>query len=263
MGANLPKPPAQFGQVADKGDEVLALFAEILPADPADVVVLAIGVVVASLAVADLVAGQDQRRTLRQQQTRKLISSQLTSQRNDIGIVGRPLMAAIVAVIVAGAVAIAFAIGLIVLLVVAEQVGERKTVMDGDVVDTGTRRAAVMVEQIGGGGHAARHFTDQAAFAAPVASHRRTVAIIPLRPLRGKRADLIAAEPEVPGLGDEFYRRQHRVLSHRGQEGGIAIEAVRLARQRGREVEAEAVDVAHLNPVAQRIHDHLQHARMG
>ena len=81
--------------------------------------------------------------------------------------------------------------------------------------------------------------------------------------MRGKRADLIAAEPKVPGLGDEFYRRQHWILSHRGQEGGIAIEAVGPARQRGREVEAEAVDVADLNPVAQRIHDHLQHARMG
>ena len=29
------------------------------------------------------------------------------------------------------------------------------------------------------------------------------------------------------------------------------------------EIEAEAVDVKHLDPVAQRVHHHLQHARMG
>ena len=33
--------------------------------------------------------------------------------------------------------------------------------------------------------------------------------------------------------------------------------------ERGGEIEAEAVDVADLDPVAQRIHHHLQHARMG
>ena len=42
-------------------------------------------------------------------------------------------MAAIVAEIVVGAVAIVLAIGLVVLLVVAEQIGERETVMNGDV----------------------------------------------------------------------------------------------------------------------------------
>ena len=36
-----------------------------------------------------------------------------------------------------------------------------------------------------------------------------------------------------------------------------------VARQRGGKVEAKAVDVADLDPVAQRIHHHLQHARMG
>ena len=58
-------------------------------------------------------------------------------------------MAAIVAEVVAGAVAIVFAVGLVVLFVVAEQVGQRKTVMDGDVIDRGAVGAAVVVEHIG------------------------------------------------------------------------------------------------------------------
>ena len=135
--------------------------------------------------------------------------------------------------------------------------------MDGDVIDAGAGRAVVVMEQVGGGGHAARDFSDQAAFAAPVAPHRAAITVVPFRPLRGKRADLIAAHAEIPWLGDELDGRQHRVLPHRGQKRGIAVVSVRPARQRGGEVEAEAVDVTDLDPVAQRIHRHLQHARMG
>src|SRR5882672_4158288 len=124
-------------------------------------------------------------------------------------------MAAIVAVIVVGAVAIVLAVGLVVLLVVAEQIGEGKTVMHGDVVDAGARVAAVMIEQVGRAGHAAGDFADQAAFAAPVTPHRAAIAVVPFGPLRGERADLVTAKAEVPGFGDELHRREHRVLTDR------------------------------------------------
>ena len=42
----------------------------------------------------------------------------------------------------------------------------------------------------------------------------------------------------------------------------MAVEAVRPARQRGREIEPEAVDVAGLDPMAQRVHDHRADHRM-
>src|SRR5216684_3757268 len=168
MRTDLRKSPAQLGHVADEIDEVVAFAAETFPADPADFVVLAIGIVVAGLRVADFVAGQNQRQALRQQQTRKLVFTKLTAQRIYCGVVGRAFMAAIGAVILAGAVAIVFAVGLVVLFVVAEQIRQRKAVMHGDVVDAGARREAIMVEQVGRAGHAAGHFADQAAFAAPV-----------------------------------------------------------------------------------------------
>ena len=41
-----------------------------------------------------------------------------------------------------------------------------------------------------------------------------------------------------------------------------AVDVVELARQRAGEVEAEAVDVALVDPVAQRVHDQPQHARV-
>ena len=147
--------------------------------------------------------------------------------------------------------------------VIAEQIGKRKTVMHRDVIDTGAGRAAVTVEQIGRAGHPARNVAYQTAFAAPIAPHRAAIAVIPFRPLRWVCADLIAAETEVPRLGHELHRAENRVLTDCGKEGGVAIETVRPARQRGGKVEAEAVDVADFDPVAQRIHHHLQHARMG
>src|SRR5262249_3568648 len=153
LAADLPEAPPELGQMANEIAEVVAL-AEVVPADPAGLVVLAIGIVVAGLRVADLVAGQDQRRALRQQQCRQRVLAKLAAQRDDGGVVGRALMPAIVAVIVVCAVPIVFAVGLIVLLVVAEEISERETVMHGDVVDAGARCAAVVVEQVGGRGHA-------------------------------------------------------------------------------------------------------------
>ena len=134
--------------------------------------------------------------------------------------------------------------------------------MHGDVIDAGARRAAVVIEQVGRAGHAAGHFADQAAFAGPIAPHRGAITVVPFRPLRGKCADLIAAEAEVPRLGDQLHRGQHGILPDRGEEGAVAVETVRSARQCGGEIEPEAIDVTNLDPVAQRIHHHLQHARM-
>ncbi len=46
------------------------------------------------------------------------------------------------------------------------------------------------------------------------------------------------------------------------EEGAEAVHLVQLARERRGEIEAETVHVHFGDPVAQRIHDHLQHARM-
>src|SRR3982074_1510328 len=215
MRTYLRKPSSQFGEMADEVDEVVAFAAEAFPVDPAGLVVLAIGIVVAVLTVAYLIAGQNQRQALRQQQAGQLIFPELTAKRCDRRIVGRAFMAAIGAVIFAGTVAIVFAVGQVVFLVVAEQVSQREAVMHGDMIDAGAGPASIVVERVGRAGHAARHFADQAAFAAPVAPHRAAIAVIPLRPLRWKSADLIAAHSEVPGLGYQLHRGQYRVLPDR------------------------------------------------
>ena len=149
MAAELREAAADVGKLGDEIDHVVAVLAEIVPADPADLVVLAIGVVVARLRISDLVAGKDQGSALRQHQGGQRVLAKLTAQAENREIVGRAFDAAIDAVVVVGAVAIVLAVGLVVLLVVAEEVGQRETVMDGDVVDAGAWPPTVVIEQVG------------------------------------------------------------------------------------------------------------------
>ena len=71
-------------------------------------------------------------------------------------------------------------------------------------------------------------------------------------------ADLVAALADVPRLGDQLDLADHRVLVDQVEERGQPVDLVELPGQRGREVEAEAVDVHLEDPVPQRVHDQPQ-----
>src|SRR5581483_4278259 len=98
--------------------------------------------------------------------------------------------------------------------------------------------------------------------AAPEAADGVAILAVPRGPARRERADLIAADPGVPRLGDHLDAREDRVLADRLEERRVLRVALVLARERRREVEAETVDVHLLGPVAERVGDHLQHARV-
>src|ERR1700760_4922970 len=68
MRPNLGKIVAQTRHMADEVGEVVSFAPQPLPIDPAGVVVLAIGIVIAILRIGDLVAGQQQWHALCQQQ---------------------------------------------------------------------------------------------------------------------------------------------------------------------------------------------------
>ena len=58
-----------------------------------------------------------------------------------------------------------------------------------------------------------REIGQHAIVTAPKAPDRVAIAIVPLGKARRKIAELIAAGADVPGLGDQFFRAQHRVLA--------------------------------------------------
>jgi hypothetical protein len=148
-----------------------------------------------------------------------------------------------------------------VLLVVRDEVAQREAVVRGDEVDRRERLAPVVLVQVGRAGEALRELAD-VRLPAPEIAHRVAVLPVPLRPQHGEVADLVAARADVPRLGDELHLREDGILVDDVEEGREAVDVVELARERRREVEAEAVDVAVEDEVPQRVHDQAQHRRI-
>jgi hypothetical protein len=98
--------------------------------------------------------------------------------------------------------------------------------------------------------------------ALPEVAHRVAVACRSIPPSRAEIRRPGSRRAAVPGLGDQLHVRSTGILAAGLEEAALVVEAVRLARQDGAEIEAEAVDVQFAHPVAQAVGDHLDHARM-
>ncbi len=205
---------------------------------------------------------EQHRHALRQQERCEQVARLPQSQRADFRIVGRPLGAAVPAAVVILAVAVVVLVRFVVLLVVAHQVAQREAVVRGDEIDAGIRPAAAVLVQVARAGDAIGELADQPALAFPVVADHVAILAVPLGPADREAPDLVAAFAEVPRLRDQLHLRDDRVLVNDVEERAEAVDLVQLARQRRGEVEAEAVDVHLRDPVAQAVHDHLQHARM-
>ena len=105
------------------------------PVHPADLVVLTVGVVIALLRSAKLVAHQHQGHSLRQHQQYLQVPHLSLSKGQHMGVVRWSLVATVEAQVVVPAVAVVFAVGPVVLLVVAHQVEEREAIVAGHKVD--------------------------------------------------------------------------------------------------------------------------------
>src|SRR4051794_14345356 len=87
------------------------------PVDPGDLVVLAVAVVVAALGASEFVAMADHRHALTQQGGGDEVALLLGPQREDLGVVRRPLDTTVPGTVVALAVVVVLAVGFVVLLV--------------------------------------------------------------------------------------------------------------------------------------------------
>ena len=252
--------PAQRQQI---GHETLRVGLGARPVQPAGGIVLAVGVVVALLAVAELVAGTEHRRALGQQQAGQHRATHAQAQLGDGGIHGRALDAEVGAEFLVAAIAVVFAVGEVVLAGVRDHVGQCEAVMHGDEVDRTRRAPLVVVEQVVRGDEPAREFATIDAPAQPVAAHRIAELVVPLQEPAGEAPDLVTVRARVPRLGDHPRARQHRVLAQRGEERGVRIEAVLVAAEHRRQVEAEAVHAHLRDPVAQGVEHELGDLGMG
>ena len=160
------------------------------------------------------------------------------------------------------AIAVVFAIGVIALVVVAHGVGQCETVVRADEVDAGPGPPTAPVEAPTAGCEAFGQRRCLALVAFPEDAHRVAELVVPFSPSRWESAHLVATRPDIPRLGNKLDARQDRVLPATLQESAAFVEAVRLARQDSRQVEAEAVDMHFGHPVPQAVGHHLEHARV-
>ena len=210
-----------------------ALVVAPLPVEPGELVVLAPRVVVAVLRAAELVAPEQHRHALREQQRRQEVAHLPQPQLADLRIVRRPLDAVVPRAVVVAAVVVALAVRLVVLLVVRDEVAQREAVVCGDEVDRRERAAAVGRVEVGRAGEA-RDEVGHVLLAAPEVAHRVAVDPVPLRPEHREVADLVAARADVPRLGDQLHLRDDGVLVDRVEERGEPVDLVELARERRR-----------------------------
>ena len=143
---------AQPDERADVVQQLGVVLGADRPVDPGDLVVLAVGVVVALLGAADLVAREQHRHALGQQQRGQEVALLPGPQREDRRVVGRALGAAVPGPVVVAAVPVVLAVGLVVLVVVGDQVLQGEAVVGGDEVDRGDRAPAVLLVQVAGAG---------------------------------------------------------------------------------------------------------------
>src|SRR5262249_12855586 len=137
-----------------------------------------------------------------------------------------------------------------------------ETVVAGDEIDAGVRLPTVVAEEVAAAGEPGGEFRHRAAVALPEPANAIAVLAVPLAPLDGEVAYLVAALADVPRLSDQLDARQHGILLDNFKERAQPVHFEQLASQGTGQIEAEPVDVHFLHPVAQAVHDELQHSRV-
>ena len=183
-----------------QGDELAAEALQVgevgraLPVEPRRLVVLVVGVVVAALRPAALVAHPDHRRAVRHQHQAPRVAQLAPAQREDVG--GRTVVALPAAVpraVGPGPVGAAPAVGLVVLVVVGDEVVQREAVVAGEEVDALERR----LDEVGAALHALHHRRHEAGLAAEEAAPDLPEAVVPVAPAGAR-----------PGPAQEVRRRR-------------------------------------------------------
>src|SRR5262249_1631050 len=138
-----------------------------IPVNPADFVVLAVGIVVSSLGAPDLVAGGKHRDAVRQKESRQKIASLAASDLQNGGIARRTLDAAVPAPILVATVAVTFSIHLVVFLVIAHKVVQSETVVTGHEIHRRPGMPSVAAVEIARSGEAVREIAHHTVVTTP------------------------------------------------------------------------------------------------
>ena len=219
------------------------------PVDPRRLVVLVVGVVVATLRPGELVAGDEHRRAVaQQQQSTSRCAAGGGGGGNLVGDVRSSLPATVPRAVVVGAVGVVPAVGLVVLAVVRDEVVHREPVVRGEEVErlTGaSKRSGLPWNRLMTAGRARPR-------RAGTRACRRGTSFHCDHRVGEPASDLVAHQ--IPRFGDQPDATPRAPVADRPDER-------RIAREHGREVEAEAVDAEIGETVERRHHQRLRRRR--
>src|SRR5690606_4073112 len=204
--------PAQGDQAAGEGQQLGAVFIQV-PVDPAQLVILAVDVVVTLLGAAELIAGEQHGRALGEQQGGHQVAHLPHTQFVDFRIVSGTFATMVIGQVVITAVLVVLSVGFVVLVVVTDHVAQGKTVVGRDEVHRRVGPTATLVVVVARGGQAACQFGNLAFLANPEGAGGIAEAVVPFHPARREATPRTAAAAAVSGFGDQFALALFRVLA--------------------------------------------------
>src|SRR3984957_16760235 len=186
----------------------LTVFLREAPIKPADFVVLAIRVIVATLGTSHLVASADHRNALRHHHDGDEVFHLSPAQILYFLIVRRTFDAAVPAQVVIRTISISFAVRFVVLAVVGNEVVKGKTVMAGNEIDAVNLQMATPLIDVGAPGDARCYRAHKSGIAFHKAPNIIAVRPVPFGPaITRKVTDLVCARC-IPGFSDDLSVRQ-------------------------------------------------------
>ena len=194
----------QANQSANEVEKPLLFGRNISPVQPINLIILAIGVVIALLAAAKLVPRQQHRRTLSQQYGSNQVTALTLANLTDCRVRSLTLNSIVVTEIGWMTITVVFAIDFIVTFVVADQIGQGEPIMAGHIVDRRPRSPEVVFKQVAGSQQVRCQTWNHAVIATPEAAHRVAEPVIPFSGASGETTQLVTARTNVPRLRDHF-----------------------------------------------------------
>ena len=162
--------------------EDISILLQVVPVEPRNLIVLTIGVVIALLRVAHLIARQHHGYTLAHHEHGDGIFHLLVTQAVDVGIIAFSLAATVPTVIMVFAIAIVLTVGFIMLFVIRHEVHHRKTIVCRNEVHAGLNASSLQGIEVGRANDALFHITKHAFVALQEAAHAIAEFTIPLGP---------------------------------------------------------------------------------
>mmetsp|Transcript_62551 Transcript_62551/g.182898 ORF Transcript_62551/g.182898 Transcript_62551/m.182898 type:complete len:408 (+) Transcript_62551:445-1668(+) len=252
--------PSQGDQQPAETQEAVLLCSTIVPREPVQLV-LAPRVVVACLRAAILIAHGEHGSAGREEECHQEIPHLPLSQLQDRGVGARALFAAVPGHVVV--VTALLSVERVVLVVVRDQITESEAVVSSHEVDRVAGAPTILLVQVCTAADSRGKVALHMGIAFDELPHGVTELAVPLgkarRPAGGELANEVAIGPgTIPRLSDELHVLEQRVLHQPSNEGRVLGDLpVFASRERGRQIEAEAVHAHLQGPVAEALADPL------